>query len=118
VALSIDRRDFLRKGGTGLAAAATSSLWFDLLLGCKIPPASLGFFTERFGVTEEDMKIVLNATLSKGGEFSEIFLEYRIADAVQMEEDIIKESTQDISLGVGIRVIRGDQTGYSSPSRR
>jgi hypothetical protein len=52
----IDRRDFLKKSGTGLAAVATSSLWFDLLVACKIPSAASGFFAERFGVTEEDMK--------------------------------------------------------------
>jgi TldD protein len=112
IVAQIDRRDFLKRSGTGFAAAATSSLWFDLLVACKIPPASSGFFAERFGVTEEDMKTVLNVALSKGGEFSELFFEYRIADTLRMEEDIIKESSQSISLGVGIRVIKGDQTGY------
>jgi len=108
----IDRRDFLKKSGVGLMAAATSSLWYDLLFGGKIPPPSASFFEERFGVTQEEMKKILEIALSKGGEFSELFFEYRIANSVRMEEDIVKESSENISLGVGIRVLNGEQTGY------
>ena len=108
----INRRDFLKKSGTGLMVAATSSLWYDLLFAGKIPPPSASFFEERFGVSREDMRKILDVALSKGGEFSELFFEYRIANSVQMEEDIIKESSENISLGVGIRVLNGEQTGY------
>lgn len=109
---SIDRRDFLKKSGTGLVVAASSSLWYDLLFAGKIPPASSSFFGDRFGVTQDDMRKILEIALSKGGDFSELFFEYRIANTVRMEEDIIKDSSQRISLGVGIRVIKGEQTGY------
>ena len=110
--MQIDRRDFLKKGGTGIMVAASSSLWYDLLFGGEIPPPSSAFFTQRFGVTKDDMKNILDIALSKGGEFSELFFEYRISNSVQMEEDIIKESSENISLGVGIRVLNGEQTGY------
>ena len=108
----LDRRDFLKKSGTGMMVAASSSLWYDLLFGGKIPPPSSDFFTQRFGVDKADMKKILEIALSKGGTFSELFFEYRISNSVRMEEDIIKESSEDISLGVGIRVLHGDQTGY------
>ncbi|MBI4809998.1 MAG: hypothetical protein HY800_00835, partial [Ignavibacteriales bacterium] len=108
----INRRDFLRKGGVGLVAGITSPLWFDLLAHGKIPPSSSTFFEERFGVSAEDMRKILNIAVSKGGEFSELFFEYRILNSVRMEEDIIKDSSENISLGVGIRVLKGAQTGY------
>jgi TldD protein len=76
------------------------------------PPPSTTFFEERFGVSREDMKKILEIALSKGGEFSELFFEYRINNSVQMEEDIIKDSSENITLGVGIRVLKGAQTGY------
>jgi TldD protein len=110
--IDLNRRQFLRSGGAALAAAATSGLWFDLLARGVLPTASATFFEERFGVSREDMKKVLSLALSKGGEFSELFFEYRILNSVRMEEDIIKDSSENISLGVGIRVIKGAQTGY------
>lgn len=112
---NIDRRDFLKKSGTGLMAATASSLWFDRLFAGKLPPSS-SFFADHFGVTKEDMKMILEAALSKGGHFSELFFEYKIANNVVMAEDIIKRSSENISLGVGIRVLKGDQTGYGFTS--
>ena len=92
--------------------AATGSLWHDLLFAGKIPLPSSSLFEEHFGIPSEDMRKILEVALSKGGEFSEIFFEYRIANSIRMEEDIIKESSENVSLGVGIRVLKGEQTGY------
>ncbi len=110
--LDIKRRDFLRAGGIGLAATLTSGFWLDMLARGSAPPPSATFFEERFGVTQEQMKKVLELALSKGGEFSELYFEYKISNSVRMEEDIIKDSSESISLGVGIRVLKGAQTGY------
>jgi len=110
---SIHRREFLKKSGAGLVLATTSGLWYDLLFAGEIPPASPQFFEKRFGVTLENMRKILAEALAKGGEFSEIFLEYRISDLIRMEEDLIKETSENISLGAGIRVLRGEQTGYA-----
>jgi len=110
--VEIKRRDFLRHSGLGLVATVTSGLWFDLLAKGILPAPSSSFFEERFGVTRENMKKILEIALSRGGEFSELFFEYRILNSVSMEEDIIKDSSENISLGVGIRVLKGAQTGY------
>jgi len=110
--INIQRRNFLRTSSLGLLATATSGLWYDLLAGGLVPPPSLTLFEERFGVAREDMKRVLEFALSKGGDFSELFLEYKIASSVRMEEDIVKDSSENITLGAGIRVLKGAQTGY------
>jgi TldD protein len=39
-------------------------------------------------------------------------MEYRTYDFINMEEDIIKETAEAVSLGLGIRVICGDRTGF------
>lgn len=69
-------------------------------------------FEEHFGLNPEDLEQVLNTALSQGGDFSEIFFEYRMYNSIRMEEDIIKETSENILLGIGIRVIFRDQTGY------
>ena len=107
----IDRRDFLKKSGVGMAALSTAGLWANRLFA-DAPPAG-NFFTERYGITEEDMKKVLMDALSKGGDFSELFFEYTINNTVVMEEGIVKTASENITMGVGIRVLKDDQTGFA-----
>ena len=65
-----------------------------------------------FSLDPSDLTKVLDLALSSGGDFAEIFMEHRTYDFVNMEEDIIKETAESVSLGLGIRVLSGDKTGY------
>ena len=65
-----------------------------------------------FRISKSDLQKILNIALSRGGEFAEVFLEYRLYHFINMEEDIIKETAESISLGLGIRVISGEKTGF------
>ena len=69
-------------------------------------------FKDHFKISEEEILKILNTALLQGGDFSEIFLEYKTFNLINMEEDIIKETAESISLGMGIRVLSGDRTGY------
>jgi TldD protein len=69
-------------------------------------------YVDHFGLTAADLRAVLGVALSSGGDFAEIFMEHRAYDFINMEEDIIKETAEAVSLGLGIRVIRGDRTGF------
>lgn len=77
---------------------------------------------DRFGLAPADLHRILGWALSSGGDFAEIFLEYREYHSVHMEDDIIKDTAESFSLGLGIRVWSGEKTGYaytndSSPER-
>src|SRR5262245_620487 len=113
----MERRDFLRTASTGLGLVAAPALFYDRLMAGTVPASGTGLFQTRFGLGERDLKKVLEAALSKGGDFAEVFLEYRVDNLVTMEEEIIKESSEDVLLGAGIRVLKGDQTGYAYTSR-
>lgn len=65
-----------------------------------------------FPLSQYDFHKILDIALSRGGDFSEIFLEYKIYNFINMEEDIIKETAESIMQGLGIRVISGEKTGY------
>ena len=69
-------------------------------------------YADHFGLADEDLRTILELALSRGGDFSEIYLEYKINSLINMEEDIIKETAESISLGLGIRVLSGEKTGY------
>lgn len=66
-----------------------------------------------FQLQPADLKKVLSLALARGGEFADIFLEYRTSLSILMEEDIIKESSESVTLGLGLRVIDGERTGYA-----
>ncbi len=72
-------------------------------------PPSLAF-EDHFNLSPRDLQNILNIALSRGADFSEIYLEYKIYNFINMEEDIIKETAESISLGLGIRVLSGEKT--------
>ncbi|MDD8030601.1 MAG: TldD/PmbA family protein [Acidobacteriota bacterium] len=73
----------------------------------------VNFRKKLFPLEWPELKKLMDLALSKGGEFSDIFLEYRISRSVLMEEDIIKESSENLTRGLGLRVIKKDRTGYA-----
>jgi len=73
------------------------------------PPA---FFEDHFRLSAKDLLGILETALSSGGEFAETYLEYRTYSYILMEEDIIRETAESVSLGLGIRVISGEKTGF------
>ncbi len=112
----MERRDFLKLAGAGVGVVAASGLFADRLLAGTMPVSAAAMFDERFGVSKEAMSAVLKAALSKGGDFADLFFEYRISNAVTMEDDIIRQSSENVTLGVGIRVLKGQQTGFGYTS--
>jgi TldD protein len=70
-------------------------------------------FEDHFHLVPADLQKILAEALSRGGDFAEVFLEYRVFNFIHMEEDIIKETSESISLGLGIRVWHGEKTGYA-----
>ena len=75
--------------------------------------AAQDVFENQMGVDDAIMQKVLTEALSKGGDFADLYFEYTFRNAVVMEERIIKSSSKAVISGVGIRVIKGEQTGYA-----
>src|SRR5580692_3254938 len=56
---------------------------------------------------------LLAIALSRGGESADLFFEYRAGGGFSFEEGILKAASRGVSVGVGVRVQRGDATGYA-----
>ncbi len=74
---------------------------------------SQSFFAERFGITERDLESYLSEALSAGGEYADLYFEYLATTSIGIDEGIVKSATEGVSLGVGVRVIAGERTGYA-----
>jgi TldD protein len=70
-------------------------------------------FFEKYDVSTTDLEKYLSEALSRGGDYADLFFEYRINHSIVLEEQIIKSATKGVSLGVGVRVISGEKTGYA-----
>ena len=71
------------------------------------------FFSERYGVMPADLERYLAAALSRGGDYADLYFEFQASSSLTLEEGMIKSATQGIGLGVGIRVLSGERTGYA-----
>ena len=70
-----------------------------------------GYFA-RFGVTERMIKETLAAALSRGGDHADVYFQHRVARDLALEDGAVNRAYATVELGVGVRVVRGDQTGY------
>ena len=117
------RRDFVGYGTTAMAMAGAG----ELLSGCATtqragqggpgggsdgPSHSIGYFA-RFGVDETLIRETLAAALSRGGDYSDLFFQHRVSTSMALEDGAVNKAFTTVELGVGVRVIKGDQTGYA-----
>jgi TldD protein len=56
---------------------------------------------------------LLAAALSRGGEFADLFFEYRRGASVVMENGRVRTVGGGIDVGVGVRVVQGSSVGYA-----
>src|SRR5437870_13769175 len=70
-------------------------------------------FLENYNVTSSDLEAYLGEALSRGGDYADLYFEYRINHYIVLEEQIIKSATKGVNIGVGVRVISGEKTGYA-----
>ena len=76
--------------------------------------ARFSSFTHPFTpLQDEELKKILEAALSRGGDFAEIYLEYLTTTQIALDEDKLKTLCYGIVQGAGIRVNSGEKTGYA-----
>src|SRR5215831_1910408 len=70
-------------------------------------------FFEKYNLAISDVEAYLNEALSRGGNYADLYFEYRVNHSIVVEEQIVKSATKGVNLGVGVRVISGEKTGYA-----
>ncbi len=73
----------------------------------------LEFFDSRFGLGKERIRRVLSRALQNGGDFGELYAEYVVHSSITVEDGTVKETGESVSIGAGVRVVQGTQTGYA-----
>jgi TldD protein len=114
----LSRRAFLETSSKGLVAVTA----VPYLLRHQVPEileapmsqvASVTDFMNHFGVDEKTIQKVMAVALSQGGDYCDLFFEHTISNYLGLEDKEVNRAYNNIDFGVGIRVLKGDQTGYS-----
>ena len=71
------------------------------------------FFAVKFGITRRDLENYLSEALGRGGDYADLYFEYLATSSISIDESIVKSATEGVSLGVGVRVLSGERTGYA-----
>jgi TldD protein len=71
------------------------------------------FFTGKFNISISDIESLLGVALSRGGDYADLYFEYATLNSLNLEEQTIKTANRAARLGVGVRVISGEKTGYA-----
>ena len=114
----ISRRVFLKGCSKGVVAAAAAPYLLgpgvgEVLAGPAGQDMALVDYYARFGVDENLIRDVMAEALARGGDYCDLFFEHSISNTVGMEDGAVNRAYSDVDFGVGIRVLKGDQTGYS-----
>jgi TldD protein len=67
-------------------------------------------------IEESVLQRVLGTALRSGGEFAEVFAEDKRNSSARLDDGRVEELTSGLDRGAGIRVVRGDTTGFAHTS--
>jgi TldD protein len=114
----LSRRNFLSHSTKGVVAAAAIPYFLhsNVEKAFAQPGAqqmTLGDYLDHFGVTKAQLNDVMGVALSRGGDYCDIFFEHSISNTIGLEDKQVNRAYTNVGFGVGIRVLSGDQTGYS-----
>src|SRR3979409_1525536 len=70
-------------------------------------------FASRFGISRQNLENYLADALSQGGDYADLYFEYLLTSSISIDESMVKSAAQGVSMGVGVRVIAGERTGYA-----
>lgn len=114
----ISRRRFLKTGTKCAAVSLTVPVFLQSQVkGVLAVPENknmtLQDYYNHFGIDESLINEIISTALSQGGDYCDVFFQHSMSNYIGLEDNSVNRAFTNIDLGVGIRVLKGDQTGYS-----
>lgn len=110
--MQVNRRKFIKAGSV---AAAGSIILPPFLQSCQNAQISESVkkYLDHFEVSTEMLQKVIATAMSKGGDYADLFFEHKTSNNIGLEDGKVNRAYSNIDFGVGIRVLKGDQTGFA-----
>jgi TldD protein len=110
--MNLKRREFIRISGITVAG---SMIIPSVIHSCKGTPLSdsASGYMDHFEVTPELLQKVIAAAMEKGADYADLFFEHALNNRTALEDGKVNSAYSNVGFGVGIRVLKGDQTGFA-----
>jgi len=107
-----NRRDFIKTTG---ATVAGGIIIPPLLQSCNNVQISgnVKNYLDHFEVSAGTLQKVIAEAMSKGGDYADLFFEHKKTNSLALEDNKVNRAVSNVAFGVGIRVLKGDQTGFA-----
>ena len=70
-------------------------------------------FLDTFAITPPQLEQLSSRALSKGGDFCDLYFEYTTYMSLLLKDGEVTSGGSHTDYGVGIRVLKGEKTGYA-----
>lgn len=70
-------------------------------------------YYEHFEVEEDIIHQIIAEALAKGGDYCDVYFQHNMLNYIGLQDQAVNRAYSNVDFGVGIRVLKGDQTGYS-----
>lgn len=110
--MGVNRRSFIKTSGM---VAAGSIILPPFVQSCQNAQISntVKSYLDHFEVSTEMLQKVIATAMSKGGDYADLFFEHKTLNNLGLEDGKVNRAYSNIDFGVGIRVLKGDQTGFA-----
>ena len=71
------------------------------------------YYLDIFNVTEAGLRDITAKALSRGGDFADLYFEYTTFFNLNLKDGVVSSGGFHTDYGVGIRVLKGEKTGYA-----
>lgn len=71
------------------------------------------YYLDTFGTSECELERVTSAALSRGGDYCDLYFEYTTYFNLLLRDGVVSSGGFHTDYGVGIRVLKGEKTGYA-----
>lgn len=110
--MNLNRRNFIKSGSVVVAGSMILPPFIQSCQNVQISE-SVKNYLDHFEVSAEMLQKVIAMAMSKGGDYADLFFEHKISNNISLEDRKVNRAFSNIDFGVGIRVLKGDQTGFA-----
>lgn len=115
---NLSRREFLKNGSMGIIGATMipSFLMSNIdkaMGGTASGLTKLNDYYNHFNVDEKIIHEVIAEAMSQGADYCDLYFEHTISKTLGLQDKAVNRAFSNVDFGVGIRVLKGDQTGFS-----
>jgi TldD protein len=110
--MNLKRRDFVKIGGITAAGSIILPGFLQSCNGISLSDNAESYMSH-FEVDQKLLNKVISAAMEKGADYADLFFEHTLTNNTALEDNKVNSAYSNIAYGVGIRVLKGDQTGYA-----